>query len=196
MNSIVYVGMDVHKEQYTLCCYSYETDKVEYKQTIPSDYKLVLKYMEQVRSRYDGEVTFVCRYEAGCLGYSLYHQLKEHVVDCKILAPSTMAVTNTHHIKTDKRDAANIARCLAFHTYSEVYVPDNDDKDDSSVRSAVIAKCPSPSSNSNVTFNRPSFLPVIMTFAPILEHSMAVAFPIPEEAPVINTALPTSEKGL
>ena len=23
MNSIVYVGMDVHKEQYTLCCYSY-----------------------------------------------------------------------------------------------------------------------------------------------------------------------------
>ena len=40
-----------------------------------------------------------------------------------------MAVTNTHHIKTDKRDAANIARCLAFHTYSEVYVPDNDDND-------------------------------------------------------------------
>lgn len=56
MNSIVYVGMDVHKEQYTICCYSYETDKVEYKQTIPSDYKLVLKYIEQVRSRYDGEV--------------------------------------------------------------------------------------------------------------------------------------------
>lgn len=129
MNSIVYVGMDVHKEQYTLCCYSYDTDKVEYKQTIPSDYKLVLKYMEQVRSRYEGEVTFVCGYEAGCLGYSLYHQLKDHAVDCKILAPSTMAVTNTHHVKTDKRDAANIARCLAFHTYSEVYVPDNDDND-------------------------------------------------------------------
>lgn len=36
MNSIVYVGMDVHKEQYTLCCYGYDTDKVEYKQqTIP-----------------------------------------------------------------------------------------------------------------------------------------------------------------
>ena len=129
MNSIVYVGMDVHKEQYTLCCYSYDTDKVEYKQTIPSDYKLVLKYMEQVRSRYKGEVTFVCGYEAGCLGCSLYHQLKDHAVDCKILAPSTMAVTNTHHVKTDKRDAANITRCLAFHTYSEVYVPDNDDND-------------------------------------------------------------------
>ena len=41
MNSIVYVGMDVHKEQCTLCCYSYDTDKVEYKQTIPSDYRFV-----------------------------------------------------------------------------------------------------------------------------------------------------------
>ncbi|MGC4018601.1 MAG: transposase [Muricomes sp.] len=112
---------------YTLCCYRYDTDKVEYKQTIPSDYKLVLKYMEEVRKRFEGEVTFVCGYEVECLGYSLYHQLKEHAIDCKILAPTTMAITNTHHVKTDKRDAANIARCLAFHTYSEVYVPDNED---------------------------------------------------------------------
>ena len=127
MNTIVYVGMDVHKESYTLCCYCYDTDKVEYKQTIPSDYKLVLKYMESMRSRYEGEVSFVCGYEAGCLGYSLYHHLREHEVDCKILAPTTMAITNTSHVKTDKRDAANIARCLAFHTYSEVYVPDDED---------------------------------------------------------------------
>lgn len=127
MNTIVYVGMDVHKESYTLCCYCYDTDKVEYKQTIPSDYKLVLKYMEQIRKRYEGEVTFVCGYEAGCLGYSLYHQLKDHAVDCKILAPTTMAITKTNRIKTDRRDAANIARCLAFRTYSEVYVPDEED---------------------------------------------------------------------
>ena len=99
MNTIVYVGMDVHKESYTLCCYCYDTDKVEYKQTIPSDYKLVLKYMESMRSRYEGDVSFVCGYEAGCLGYSLYHQLREHEVDCKILAPTTMAITNTRETK-------------------------------------------------------------------------------------------------
>ena len=38
-------------------------------------------------------------------------------MDCKIFAPTTMVITNTSHIKTDKRDAANIARCLAFHTF-------------------------------------------------------------------------------
>lgn len=127
MNTIVYVGMDVHKESYTLCCYCYDTDKVEYKQTIPADYRLILKYMERVRERYEGTVQFVCGDEAGCLGYSLYHQLKDHAVDCKILAPTTMAVTNTNRVKTDRKDAANIARCLAFHTYSEVYVPDEQD---------------------------------------------------------------------
>ena len=127
MNSIVYVGMDVHKESYTLCCYCFDTDKVEYKQTVPADYKLILKYLEQMRKHYKGEVSFVCGYEAGCLGYSLYNQLKEHGVDCKILAPSTMAITNKNHVKTDKRDAGNIARCLAFHTYSEVYVTDKED---------------------------------------------------------------------
>ena len=78
MNTIIYIGMDVLKESYTLCCYCYDTDKIRYKQAIPSDYKLILKYMESMRARYEGEVTFVCGYKAGCLGYSHYHQLREH----------------------------------------------------------------------------------------------------------------------
>lgn len=127
MNSILYVGMDVHKENYTLCCYSFDRDKVEYRQTVPSDYRLILKYLEQVRRKYPEEVEFICGYEAGCLGYSLYHQLTDHGVKCIILAPTTMGITNTNRIKTDRKDAANIARCLAFHTYSAVYVPDGED---------------------------------------------------------------------
>jgi transposase len=38
-----------------------------------------------------------------------------------------MAVTNNRRVKTDKRDAGNIARCLAFRTYSAVYVPTTED---------------------------------------------------------------------
>lgn len=127
MNSILYVGMDVYKENYTLCCYSFDRDKVEYRQTVPSDYRLILKYLEQVHRKYLEEVEFICGYEAGCLGYSLYHQLTDHGVKCIILAPTTMGITNTNRVKTDRKDAANIARCLAFHTYSAVYVPDGED---------------------------------------------------------------------
>ena len=127
MNSILYVGMDVYKENYTLCCYSFDRDKVEYRQTVPSDYRLILKYLEQVHGKYLEEVEFICGYEAGCLGYSLYHQLTDHGVKCIILAPTTMGITNTNRVKTDRKDAANIARCLAFHTYSAVYVPNGED---------------------------------------------------------------------
>lgn len=46
MNSIVYVGMDVHKESYTVCCYIFDTDETRYQQKLPSDYKMILKYLE------------------------------------------------------------------------------------------------------------------------------------------------------
>ena len=126
-NSIVYVGMDVHKKSYTLCCYTFVDDEVKYRQKIKADYRMILKYIEGVRKLYPKDSTFLCGYEAGCLGYSLYRELTDHDVDCKILAPTTMAITNNRRVKTDKRDAANIARCLALKTYSEVYVQSEED---------------------------------------------------------------------
>ena len=128
MNSIVYVGMDVHKESYTLCCYRFEDDKLRYQQKIEPNYKVVLKYLEQMRKQYGGEIEFICGYEAGPIGYTLYHQLMECGVECVIMAPTTMAVTNTNRVKTDRKDAGNIARCLAFHTYSKVHVPTAEDE--------------------------------------------------------------------
>ena len=127
MNSVVYVGMDVHKESYTVCCYTFDADKIQYQQKIASDCRLVLKYLEQVRKHFPIDTEYVCGYEAGCLGYTLYDQLTDHGVKCIILAPTTMAVTNTNRVKTDRKDAGNIARCLAFNTYSEVHVPTDED---------------------------------------------------------------------
>jgi len=127
MGSILYIGMDVHKENYTLCSYSIEKDEVKYQQKISADYKMALQYFEQMRLRYPAATEIICGYEAGCLGYTLYNQLTERGVKCVILAPSTMAVTNNNRDKTDKRDAGNIARCLAFHTYSAVHIPTAED---------------------------------------------------------------------
>jgi transposase len=120
--------MDVHKESFTMCCYRFDDDTLRYQQKLSPDYKLILKYLEQVRKLYEDEVEFECGYEAGSLGYTLYHQLMEHGVKCVILAPTTMANTSNRRIKTDKRDAGNIARCLAFHTYSPVHIPTGEDE--------------------------------------------------------------------
>jgi len=119
--------MDVHTTNYTLCCYSITTDKIFATVTMEPDYRNILKYLKQTESNLGGDCHFLCGYEAGSLGYSLHNQLKEQGVDCVILAPSTMATTKKKGIKTDKRDASNIAKCLAYNTYSAVYVPTDED---------------------------------------------------------------------
>ena len=127
MKSITQIGMDVHKNSFTVCCFDLESEQVKYTVTLEPDYKQVLKYIENIRKHYPEETEFECGYEAGCLGYSLYHQLTEHGVKCTILAPTTMSEHDNKRFKTDKRDAANIAKCLAYHTYSKVFVPTNED---------------------------------------------------------------------
>ena len=117
MASIIYVGMDVHTTNFTFCCYTADSDRgFAVAQTEP-DYRQVIKYMERVQKQRGEECKFVCGYEAGCLGYSPYHQLTRCGVDCVILAPSTMHQEKGKRIKTDRRDAENIARCLAFSLY-------------------------------------------------------------------------------
>ena len=127
MTSIIYIGMDVHTTNYTLCCYTVDSDDEFAVVNVKPDYHEILKYMERVRSTRGGNCDFICGYEAGCLGYSLYHQLAKHGVACIILAPSTMPQQKGKSIKTDKRDAKNIAKCLAFNLYSPVYVPTAED---------------------------------------------------------------------
>ena len=85
--------------------------------------------MEAMRFHYGDDATFICGYEAGCLGFTLYHQLTSHGITCVILAPTTMLKPQgKKKVKTDKRDAALIARCLAHHDYSAVHVPTKKDE--------------------------------------------------------------------
>ena len=125
----VYVGMDVHKETFSLCCYTNEKEQAEYCQKVDAHYSKVLNYLEAMRFHYGEDARFVCGYEAGCLGFTLYHQLTSHKVKCVILAPTTMPkVSGKKKVKTDKRDAALIARCLAHRDYSPVHIPTEQDE--------------------------------------------------------------------
>jgi len=126
----VYVGMDVHKESFSLCAYTIDSEKASYYQRTEADYKKVLKYLEFLRTIYGDDASFICGYEAGCLGYSLYHQLAAQNVKCVILAPTTMLEQRSKkRIKTDKRDAEIIAKCLAQRNYSSVHIPTAKDEE-------------------------------------------------------------------
>ena len=128
-DTTVYIGMDVHKESFTLSSYVLGEEEPGHVQTIPSDYILVVKYANRMRKIYGEESEIKCGYEAGCLGFSLYHQLKRCGMNCVILAPTTMMEEKgKKKIKTDKRDAKKIAQCLAYHTYSPVHIPTDEDE--------------------------------------------------------------------
>ena len=130
MNIILYVGMDVHSRTYTLCTYRAGEDQARNIQKMEAGVGSIIKYLDGVRGQYFGcEVEFQCGYEAGCLGYELYRQLTAKNIKCTILAPSTIPVTaGKKRIKTDARDAVNIAKCLANGNYSPVAVPTAQDE--------------------------------------------------------------------
>ncbi|WP_368191885.1 hypothetical protein [Blautia sp. 1033sp1_1033st1_G9_1033SCRN_220408] len=71
--NIVYVGIDVHKETFSLCCYTNEKEQAECPQKVDAHYSKVLNYLEAMCFHYGDDVMFICGYEAGCLGFTLYH---------------------------------------------------------------------------------------------------------------------------
>lgn len=130
MKRILYIGMDVHTSNFTFCALEPVLggeDKIFGITKCNADYKNVLKYLETLKQNIGDDVEFICGYEAGCLGYTLYHQLMENGIQCVILAPTTMLTPKGTRMKTDSRDAKLIAQCLAYGTYSPVYIPTKQD---------------------------------------------------------------------
>lgn len=63
-------------------------------------------------------------YEAGCCGYVVYWQLAELAIRCDVVAPSLVPVRSGDRVKTDRRDAEKLARCLRAGDLTSVWVPD------------------------------------------------------------------------
>lgn len=106
MNKIIYIGMDVHSSNFTLCSfepgYGFETDKIFGQTQIKEDiFNSTVKYIKKLKSMRP-DVDVVCGYEAGCLGYNLHRKLKAKEIESVILAPTTMAVArNSSKKKND-----------------------------------------------------------------------------------------------
>jgi hypothetical protein len=75
MNSIINIGMDVHSTNYTLCGFTMAGQRPFAQTSINPDISELEKYLTTLNSELGGECEFLCGYEAGCLGYSLYHEI-------------------------------------------------------------------------------------------------------------------------
>lgn len=134
MKRIIKIGMDVHSTNFALCAMEPvigADDRIFATENVTPDYKNILQFIDNLKKKLGDSDTYdiECGYEAGCLGYSLYHQLEKKGVKCVILAPTTMMTTQGKRVKTDARDAIMIAQCLAYGGYNAVHIP-TDKEDD------------------------------------------------------------------
>ena len=133
MNRILKIGMDVHSTNYTLCIVEPRLEgdpEFLFEVQVDPDYHNIIQVISNLKKKYNKDTLHItCGYEAGCLGYTLYHELDKAGVKCIVLAPSTMEMPGGKRIKTDKRDAWLIAKCLANGGYSAVHIPTANDED-------------------------------------------------------------------
>lgn len=128
MSSIIYIGMDVHKNSFNLCALDGHTGTILSEIRCKSEAKEVKKFVKQLTAPITGEVFVKVGYEAGCLGYALYHSLSALGLSCDIIAPTTLSRSAKNKVvKNDKLDARMIAQNLSKGDYKAVYVPDEQD---------------------------------------------------------------------
>src|SRR5213596_1307656 len=114
-----YLGLDVHAE--TIAAAIAEPDgEVRALGILPNRPEAITKLIRKLEPRHG---LHAC-YEAGPCGYVLYWQLTQLGVHCDVVAPTLVPTKPGDRIKTDRRDAARLARCYRAGELTPVWVPD------------------------------------------------------------------------
>ena len=120
--SITYVGLDVHKE--TMAVAVAETGlrgEAREHGKIPNT-PVAVKSLAMKLASAGRELRFC--YEAGPCGYGVQRQLTGLGHECAVVAPSLIPRKPGERIKTDRRDAINLARLHRAGELTPVWVPD------------------------------------------------------------------------
>jgi transposase len=122
----LFVGLDVHKESIAVAhVVEDRTADVVYVGAVgtrPADVDALVRRLRAKAAR------LVFAYEAGPCGYALYRQLTAQHLECMVVAPSLLPRKPGDRVKTDRRDAVQLARLLRSGDLTPVYVPSVEDE--------------------------------------------------------------------
>jgi len=122
----LFVGLDVHKDSIAVAHAaedrSAEVIYVGAIGTRQADLDALVRRLHSKAAR------LVFAYEAGPCGYVLYRQLTGQGLQCLVVAPSLIPRKPGDRVKTDRRDAVQLARLLRSGDLTAVYVPSVEDE--------------------------------------------------------------------
>jgi transposase len=120
-SSTLYIGMDVHKDTIAVAYVAQDHGaEVTFLGTIGTRQCDIDSLIRKMQSKAK-HLLFV--YEAGPCGYWLYRYLTQKGYDCWVVAPSLIPKKPGDRVKTDRRDAVQLARLARSGDLTVVYVP-------------------------------------------------------------------------
>jgi transposase len=128
-----HVGLDVHSERIVFATLEGASREPTIRD-IPNDPKVIRRTFKRLAAEvYD----LRCCYEAGPCGFEVFRQLTDMGIACEVIAPSLIPVKAGERIKTDRRDAAKLARLYRAGELTTITVPTQDQE---AVRDLVRAR--------------------------------------------------------
>jgi transposase len=126
MESILYVGLDVHKKSIEVAlAEGGPGDETRRYGRIDGEPGALDKVVRKLVST-GKQLRFV--YEAGPCGYEIYRHLNSQGYHCVVVAPSQVPRRSGDRIKNDRRDAMALARLHRAGELTAVYVPTPEDE--------------------------------------------------------------------
>jgi transposase len=117
---IHFVGLDVHRDTIVIAVALNDGRPAEVLATVSHDIPALIRRLRRL-----GPVESLrCCYEAGPTGFGLARRLNEANIACEVIAPSLVPVQSGARVKTDRRDARNLAHYLRSGNLTPIHVLD------------------------------------------------------------------------
>jgi hypothetical protein len=106
---VLFIGLDVHNDSIAVSLAPSDSTEVRRYGIIGGEHDDVLKLVKKLQAAHPGTLLKFC-YEAGPRGFALCRCLRAHGLDCILVCPSKVPRKPGERVKTDRRDADQLAR--------------------------------------------------------------------------------------
>ena len=124
---VLFIGLDVHNDSIAVSLAPSDSTEVRRYGLIGGTHDDVLRLIKKLSAAHPGAQLRFC-YEAGPRGYPLCRFIRAQGHECIIVAPSKIPRKPGDRVKTDRRDADQLARLYRAGELTAIYVPDLQDE--------------------------------------------------------------------